>query len=413
MTNRIRTRSNADKRSLQDKSGRAGGGSRKTRQPLATPAAGIAVMQRLFGNAAMSRMIRATDARRTQLLGRLVGEAMRDGRTDLLERFDALTPGQKAAALKLMEQLADTAGLNSSAIDWGVFELCLEFVEDVQLNEEEAAVEGDTAEEGGETAVGTVNTSGLLPPYDKVVRWLNYKAHKQGKSDIMREFEALDLDQKKLAIHRMADGKSKRADVETLRKALTVRIREREWLDWDKVAEAIRGAKQVNFRDMDEKERKAMLEIGDEEERSPDLALLAVPFLQSDKDDRKGEDRPIPVILAEEAERFAAMFRGAADWETIVDRCLGVSDDKEDGEREEERRNRLAARGFDSMEQCYKRIVEEWARICFERGVLNGADLFVRFIGLIGFKMVKGKYPLPSGIAARLLAMTFKPRMMR
>jgi hypothetical protein len=408
MTNRIRTRSNADKRSLKDRNGRSGGGQR-SRQSRATPAAGIAVMQRMLGNATMSRLMRTADARQSQLLNRLAGEAERAGRTDLLERFGKLTPGQKAAVLKLMDQLADAAGLHSSTIDWGVFELCLAFVEDVPLKEEEAAVEADAAEEGGETAVGTVNTSGLLPPYDKVVRWLNYKAHKQGKAGIMSEFEGLDLDQKKLAIHRMADGKSKRADVESLKKALTVRIKEKEWLDWDKILEAIRGAKQVNLRDMDEKERKAMLEI-DDEEHEPDIGLFAIPFLLPDKDDRKEEGRPIPVILAEDAERFAAMFQGAAAWEAIVDRCLGVPDDKEDGAREEERRNRLAARGFDSMEQCFKHIVDEWARLCFERGVLNGVDLFVRFIGLIGFKLVKGKYPLPSGIAARLLAMTLKPR---
>jgi hypothetical protein len=408
MTNRIRTRSNADKRSLQDRQGRAGGGSRK-RPPA--PAAGLAVMQRLLGNAAMNRLIRSADSRQTRMLDKLADEAMRAGRTDLIERFNQLSPGQKAAALKLMEQLADAAGLHASEVDWGVIELCLDFVRDVQLREEEVETEADVAEEGGETAVGTVNTSGLLPPYNQVVRWLNYKAHKQGKTDVMRAFGSLDLDQKKLAIHRMADGNSKRSDVESLRKALTVRIREKEWLDWDKVMEAIRGAEQVNFRDMDEREKKAMFEIGDEEERSPDPVFL--PLLLPDKDDRRDDGKPISVILLEDAERFAAMFQGAADWEAIVDRCLGVPVDAADGERETERRNRLAARGFASMEQCFRQIVDEWARICFERGVLNGVDLFVRFIGLVGFKMVKGKYPLPSGIAAKLLARTLgrrKPR---
>ena len=382
------------------------------RPQQSAPAAGMAVMQRLLGNAAMNRLIRSADARQMQLFNKLAGEALRAGRTDLIERFDQLTPGQKAAVLKLMAQLADTAGLNSSTVDWGVFELCLDFVQDVQLGEEEALTEADVAEEGGETAVGTVNTTGLLPPYDKVVRWLNYKAHKQGKTDVMRAFEALDLDQKKLAIHRMADGKAKRADVESLRKVLTVRIREKEWLDWDAVMEAIRGAEQVDFRGMDEEERKVILELDDEEERSPDMEILPLPLLFPDREDRKEENRPIPVILTEDAECFAAMFQGT-DWEAIVDRCLGVPDDKKNGAREEERRNRLSARGFANMEQCYQRIVEEWARICFERGVLNGVDLFVRFIGLIGFKMVKGKYPLPSGITAKLLSRTAGQRKPR
>jgi len=413
MTNKIRIRSNADKSAVQDKNVRSGGGG--GRRHSLPPSAGLAVMQRLLGNAAMTRLLRAAEPRQMQLMGRLAGEAMDAGRADLIERFNALTPGQKAAVLKLMEQLADAAGLNSSTIDWGVFELCLHFVEDVQLREEEAAVEADVADEGGETAVGTVNTSGLLPPYDQVVRWLNYKAHKQGHADLMREFESLDLDQKKLAIHRMVDGKSKRADVESLRKALTIRIREREWLDWDKIREAIEGAKQVDFRSMDEDERKAMLEIDDDEKREPepDLELLPLPLLFPDKEEKVKPDKPVSVILIENAERFAEMFRGAADWETIVDICLGVPDDKEHGAREEERRNRLAARGFASMEQCFKHIADEWARICFEWGVLNGVELFVRFIGLIGFKMVKGKYPLPSGIAARLIEMAAKQRKVR
>jgi len=406
MTNRIRIRSNAEKKLAQDRPARASVGAFHRRP---APAAGLAVMQRLLGNAAMNRLVSAAGAHRMNLMGMLAGEAARAGKTELLERFKQLAPGQKAAVLKLLEQLADTAGLRSPSIDWGVFELCLEFVEGVHITEEEAEIEADVADEGGETAVGTVNTSGLLPPYDRVVRWLNYKAHKQGRTDVMRTFESLDLDQKKLAIHRMADGKSKRADVESLRKALTVRIREKEWLDWDKVTEAIREAKQVQFRDMDEEERNAILEIGDDGERDPEPDLLPVPDRHPDRELPAEEERPISVLLAEDAERLAAMFTGAAqgvvDWEEIVDRCLGVTDDKEGGAREEERRRRLASRGFASMEEAFRRIVAEWARLCFERGVLNGAELFVKFIELIGFNMLKGKYPLPSGIAAKLLSL--------
>lgn len=376
---------------------KSGGGPRR----LSAHAAGMTAMQRLLGNAAMNRLIRSAGAQELRMVQWLAREALRAGRFELFERFEQLTAGQKAAVLKLIAHLAGGPGPAPSGIDWDIFEQCLDFVQDVQLEEDEAAVEADIAEEGGKAEIGTVNTSGLLPPYDKIVRWLNYKAHKQGKAEWMRMFASLDLDQKKLAIHRMVKGKARQVNVETLRETLSIRLREKIWLDWDAVREAIRGAEEVDFRGLDARERQAMLEADDEEAHA-DAALFPVPLLP-DKAGRKDEDKPVSVTLVEEAERIAALFL-ANQPEAVIDLCLGIPEDAAGDVREEERRKRLAAQGFASPEQYFRRIVDEWAAICFERGVRGGTKLFVRFIGLMGFKMIRGKHPLPGGISARLLA---------
>jgi|GEM_PF-728029 len=429
-----------------------------TGQETAVPRADsmdIPAMQRALGNAAMMRMMHGKHGvphpasvyglKRPfeQVALWLAEQARIDGQTELLKRFAALSTGQKIAFLKLVAEWYTGGNLRALSTegwmaDWERIELYLRRVEPVPLEDQEAEKEGQAnrarvkTESDDEDAA---SPAGLLSPYREIVFWLNYKAYRQGKRDIMREFDNLTQPQKKWAIRYMGKATSKSLRMKTFAETMTIRLDRMEWVDWEAVQTAIAKAKRLSDERLeldekpDRKPEEAVLsaDLPDdgelEEERDGEdswgwlsaLALLAGaaggeeekrdraanPFLEDPRNVQwlllgvKGSEDAVQAIRS-----FLASPPNKAD---IVDRFLGVSPKLPPKEREPARERLLKQFGFRSAEQAFAHLMEKLGELLFEKGVRNEEQEFVRIIEQqLGLTREKGKLPSVRMIAQKL-----------
>lgn len=139
-----------------------------------------------------------------ELVKWLEAEASQDHQQVLWMQFERLSPAQRQAVLLEMAGSIERLKLLMNApMNWERLVASIASVEGVRLQPDEPELEGNANESGAQATAGTVDVTGLLNPYKDIVLWLNYKANKQGKAELMRRFEMLSIPQKKIALHKM------------------------------------------------------------------------------------------------------------------------------------------------------------------------------------------------------------------
>ena len=363
---------------------------------------GAMALQRSLGNAAMRRIARTLRSPYGGMAEKLAMEASRAGKFELLEAFGKLSSGQKIAALKAMKKTAGNPFAHAAdAVDWEAVLDCIQFVRDVPIKEDEAIKEGEIPFSGTEPPNRKVNANGLLTPYREIALWLGYKANRQGREDVARAFDALSVPQKKLAVHRMAKGKLRKPDPASFGEALTVRVHERDWIDWDAVIKAMREAKESGIDRLDPQQQELvleMLEAEPEELEERDFSLAALLAGLAALSGESGGDRSFPEEgQLEDLGRFLA----AGNREAVVDLYLGVPPGASPEQAKKEREKRLKERGFKTVEQCYLHAVEELAGRLYELAVVQNREAYVRFLERFGFRIERGKQPDAKQIAGK------------
>lgn len=396
-----------------------------------------------------SHAIRELDAPYDTVARWLEIEAETRGRLDWLQNFMKLSKPQRQAVIHTMgwARHFSPAELERKQVDWGRLIATLQFVETVPLEKEdqdsEAAIEEDQVLKLRHTA----NVTGLITPYSDIVKWLNYKANKQGKTRLMREFDALTIPQKKAAIIKMAN--LRQLDFKSFTEALSLHIMLEKWVDWESVTSAIRSAGKLKPEDITEEKLAEMTEEPrssdqwldeeaeeDQEESSGGWAalLLAGGSLADEEEQEQvtkmGEDRTtfvsylaglgalgaaIGVIYAAlqtnksvaDASRSAIVssLSGAAaslKKEEAVDRYLNVSPQHKAEHLKDARQRELKKQGFVSMEQCFAKIAAELSTILFNRGVMDSDPACLKLIQKLGLTCEAGKSPSPSEIAKQI-----------
>jgi len=398
----------------------------------------LQAMQQTYGNQAVERMVlaaraklgrRASDALNgpyAAAADRLEAAAMREGRTDLLEPFAALTPAQRMAVLRPMGVQSDTSGRLPEAIDWERLEAGIRSVQGVRLEEREVDAEAAVAPAGAERSAGAAaDLAGLLAPYREIARWLHYKADTQGRADLMRLFDSLSIPQKKIALHKMA--KRRKLDFGAFAEAMTVTIDLKEWVDWDAFASAVRVAERIRIDDA-AADPLAYVSFGEEagmeeerEDDGPDIGgMLAAAGLlglgaETEEDERGTREQAAPAAGKAESLQARLTAPGQLGWlllgivsgrdgpaavsdyvkqrparEAVVDRFLGIPADSAGRSRTEQRGRLLRQQGFGSAEQCHAQIMRELAGLIAERGAGGADPAYAKLLGEWGLPPGKG-----------------------
>lgn len=345
-------------------------------------------------------------------------------------RFSAMTTGQRQAVLLDMAGSADRLEqIQGRPLDWSSLQLSMETVEGVRLQPNEPEREGNARESGVELMRGAVDVTGLLEPYRDIVKWLNYKANKQGKSALMQRFELMSIPQKKIALHKMVQ--KRKLHFRTFTDTMTVTLQLKQWVDWDKMMRAISEAEDIALDESDEQAAERYLGFMDETEEVHDEELQEEDKEADDQDDslfffakpgsaNKKKNRQSPTDfreLLQQPEHLIWLLFGlrvnAADLkkkkmssavgapDVIVDRFLNMKEGLAPKERESARKKQLKQFGFQSMRQCYIYLLLLIVSLLHERGVVKREQKFVAIneqLGLFG----KQSAPTKEQIAQKL-----------
>jgi hypothetical protein len=407
---------------------------------------GLSLIQQAYGNQALERMVQAA-MRKDQkpqaaeglrepyasLAARMEEAAQRAGKNELLAMYAKLMPAQKMAVLRAMD------GIGADVVNWETLEAKIQGVQGVKLEEDEVEAEADVSEPGSDAAAGSAaDAAGLLAPYWEVVRWLHYKAGKQGKSDLIRSFNALSIPQMKIALHRMS-GMSQMG-VDAFAEAMTVTIQLKQWVDWDAVAAAVRAAGRIKDED-GASDPAAYLtiagETGLEEEASEEdagwgfagaIAAAGILGLGSEGEEAD-RDREPPYAGKADAIRARLESPGQIGWlllgltagvdgadaiarycrqsggrEAVVDRCLQLPAAADPKARAEQRSKLLMQLGFGHTDQCYGRIMNELAAIVYEQGVQGTDPAYRKLLDELGIPRMNGQSPTKDMVLKKLAA---------
>ncbi len=351
-----------------------------------------------------------------EVVEKMVVEAESQGKMKLLERFIPLTSVQKQAVLRSLgwtKVLFTEERILES--DWQRLEQQIQLIEGVRLEEEEGQeyAEADVNDAGEDVVVHTANVTGLLQPYRELAEWLNYKANKQGEADKLKAFDSLSIPQKMLALHTMAQFN--KLKFKSFTDMMTVYSKQRKWVDWDRFSKAIAEARQVKQDKLSEVLLRSLSEEksdeGTEMEMDLDLGLDAgwlglLLAVETEEDESEAERDTTPGLgalslvlsiipgLLESSEAPAAVSAlFITHKETMVNQYLKVPAHLPANKLKETRQKMMAKQGFQSIEQVYKRMLEELADIIFEKGVLSDDATCMRWIERLGLKRIQGKMP--------------------
>lgn len=170
-----------------------------------------------------------------------------DADQQLWRRFAKLTAEQRQAVLlHAAGSIAKLELWQALPHKWKILDDSIEALKEIRLQRDEALKEGSIYESGALErhleADNTVNVTGLIAPYRDIVRWLNYKANKQGQRELMQRFELLSTARKKQVLHRLAAGS--RLRFTEFAKQVTIVKELKEWVDWTRVSQAVFEAEQ-------------------------------------------------------------------------------------------------------------------------------------------------------------------------
>lgn len=385
-------------------------------------------LQQSYGNQATGRLVNALPADRDSAeiarglkepyarLAKWLGvKAKKEQQYELWRQFEALSPGQRKAVL------LDVAGSHEqlewpkdkdTALDWKRLQTSMAAVSEVRLQHDEPEVEGNANEHGAQVLKRDVDVTGLLAPYKEIVLWLNYKANKQGKAELMQRFEALSIPQKKLTLHKMLKGR--KLLFGTFTEALTITILLKKWVAWDQLLAAMSQAEKIKLDASDEmaverylaKEEAGMSEESESEE---DIDFLAFGVgVLGDSETSAEEAVDLKTLLSDPAQLSWLLF-GTKDFpgerkqtgaaaivgtpDVIVDRFLQLEGKHPPKSLEKARLEQLKKHGFHSSQQCYLYLLTMMVSLIFERGVMKKEKTFIRLMEKLG---LFAKKPIPT-----------------
>ncbi len=414
----------------------------------ATGPPSLHAIQQAYGNQALQRMVQAAVRKEEKpqaaaglrepyasLSARLEEAAQLAGRSDVQAMYAKLMPGQQMAVLRAMDKIG------TDNVDCDRFMSEIQAVQGVRLKEDEVEAEADVSEPGTDAAAGSAaDASGLLAPYWEIVRWLSYKAGKQGKAELIRAFNSLSIPQMKVALHRMSGMKEMRMDA--FADAMTVTVQLQRWVNWDAVAAAMRAAEQLKDADADA-DPTAYMEAGktaeEEEEESEgdsdwDLAgmvaaagMLGIGMTDDEASDerepsqsRTGTADAIRARLAvrgqigwlllgaatgiDGAEAIGRFVKQRADRAAVVDRFLQLPDSADRKANAGQRVKLLRKMGFANADQCYAQLMRELAAIVFEQGVQGADPGYRKLLDAMGLPYANDQSPTLDRVAEKLAA---------
>ncbi len=433
----------------------AGGtGKKQAKAPAAAERAtgppDLHAIQQAYGNQALQRMVQAAVRKGEEpqtaaglrepyasLSARMEEAAQAAGRSDVLTLYAKLTPGQQMAVLRTVDKLG------ADNVDWDRFVSEIHAVQGVELKEDEVEAEADVSDPGTDAAAGSAaDASGLLAPYWEIVRWLSYKAGKQGKAELIRAFHALSIPQMKMALHRMSGVTEMKVDA--FAEAMTVTVQLKRWVNWEAVAAALRKAEQMKEADSAADpaayaEAGMQAELGGEEEEFEGdsgrnyagliatAGMLGIGSMEEEADDerqppqsRTGTADAIRARLAvpgqigwlllgaragmDGAEAIARYVKQRADRAAVVDRFLQLPDSAEGKGVAGQRVKLLRQLGFASADQCYAQLMRELAAIVHEQGVQGADPAYRKLLYELGLPYANDQSPTLDRVVEKIAA---------
>ncbi|TBL76341.1 hypothetical protein [Paenibacillus thalictri] len=416
-------------------------------------------LQRALGNQALGRMAslkmneqRADSSERlkppyNRLAAWLEQTAQEHGKVDLLRRFYALSLEQKYAALQTIDRKSGgIVNLLSSGADWHVLEQAMDLVGEVRLKANEVDREGEKTNQGadaGDKMSVQQYAIGLLPPYTDIVRWLVYKADKQGKTGVMEQFAKLHPARKKWALHSLVKDRGT-LQLETFRKETTISLRMQMWVDWDAVQAAFAKANTITIdrfepdkRD-DEQGKPASAEedVSDPQAAEHEGSSGVAAFLSAASavltggsaeaaDDGK-QVQPVRQTRLQEllskagelghvlngkrspdllsALQLFLQQAGAAGMLGIVDRFLQLEGKSGSAVSEEQRKRALKAAQFADAASCFRAMMDQVADYLFTEAIAKRQPEAVKLLELLGVPVQPSGPATKLQIAQKLLA---------
>ncbi len=386
-------------------------------------------LQQSYGNQATGKMVHALHGKQAsteaskgvktsyeRLIKWLEREAIQEHQQVLWRQFEMLSPAQRQAVLlEMAGSMERLEALMDAPMNWERLLAGVTNVEGVRLEPDEPELEGTANESGAQAAVGTVDVTGLLTPYKDIVLWLNYKANKQGKAQLMRRFEMLSIPQKKIAIHKMMNRR--KLLFADFTKTMSITILLKKWVDWGKMLSALNEAEKVKLDITDELSVEHYLDQEETElEQEEELALeedgdffaSGLELLGRGEEKQANAEIDIKKMLDDHEQLNWLLFgikaipsvnskeksvSAVGTPELIVDRFLKLDVSLPPKAREEARKRQLKAYGYSSTRQCYVYLLTIMVSLIFERGVTKKEKAFIQLMEKLGLSAQK---PTPT-----------------
>ncbi len=387
---------------------------------------------------------------------KLLTETSGELQSELWLRFAQLTVEQRQAALlyaagsdKEVEQLIQNRDR------WYLLGKGIDALHGVRLRQNESVKEGSIYESGAldphQTADVQIDDSGLAPLHKTVVRWLVYKANKQGEKELMRRFGRLTAVRQMKLINRLNGGTRIRFTEFT--KTITVEKQFKKWVDWSLFSQMLAGLEQEQQR----ANQKETSMVADNDADSDTISLLKakhdrhmpkdstsewmedesgldntptdvhekqVSSSKRQQDSREGEQDeqdgklpnqqistvPLPLPAIARNQKFSKELNAARIADVLyggkqtpygaVCRYLGVAE----GSSARQMRvvsKRLKKEGYVSVQHCYIELLKNITAVLYQSGVLRGRPEYRAIIAKLGlFRQYKA--PEKKQIAKRL-----------